>query len=44
METQAETVPNTPVSTLPQTAEEAAAHDEIMRQIFGDVGELQNGK
>jgi hypothetical protein len=24
------------------TVEETAAHDEIMRQIFGEVGELQN--
>jgi len=30
-------------ASAPQhTAEESAAHDEIMRQIFGEVGELQN--
>ena len=44
METQPEAASNPTVSTLPpQTAEETAAHDEIMRQIFGDVGELQSG-
>jgi hypothetical protein len=34
------------VTSLPptQSAEERAAHDDVMRQIFGDVGELVSGK
>lgn len=34
--------PTTASSAPNHSAEEAAAHDEIMRQIFGEVGELQN--